>query len=94
MSLEMTLAGGDFLKCLTEILLVDLRDPGSHDLDERFSALERLQDGREVCLETAKQLWSARVPDPHPDDRRAAVEHFANDEVFILGDDDRAAFIA
>ena len=60
MSLEMTLAGGDFLKCLTEILLVDLRDPGSHDLDERFSALE----------------------------------HLANDEVFILGDDDRAAFIA
>ena len=63
---------------------------GSHHLDERFSARERVQNRREVCLETAKQVCSARVPDPHPDDGGSALKHLANDEVLILGDDDRA----
>ena len=49
MSLEMTLAEGDFLKCLND------NPPGgsaltqgSHDLDERLSALDRVQNRRDL----------------------------------------------
>src|SRR5687767_13242544 len=69
MSLEVTLVGGDFLKCRAEILLVGLRCWRGHttstSVSPRSSAFRI--DGK-CCLETAKPVCSARVPDPHPDE--------------------------
>ena len=49
MSLEVTLVGVDFLKCRAEILLVGLRYARGHaTFEERYAALERVQDRREV----------------------------------------------
>src|SRR5688572_7586930 len=69
MSLEVTLVGVDFLKCRAEILLVGLRCWRGHttstSVSPRSSAFRI--DGK-CCLETAKPVCSARVPDPHPDE--------------------------
>jgi hypothetical protein len=59
-------------------------------LDERFTALEGVQNRGEVRLDSAEQISAPRVADTHPDDRRTAFEQLADDEVLILGDDDRA----
>ena len=51
------------------------------DLDERFTALEGVQNRGEVNLDSAEQISALRVADTHPDDGRTGLEQLADDEV-------------
>ena len=56
--------------------------------DERFTALEGVQNRGEVYLDSAEQISAPRVADTHPDDGKTGLEQLADDEVLVLDDDD------
>ena len=63
---------------------------GSGEFDDRLPSLNRTDDVRELCFETAQELNATSISDSDPNNRRAFVQKSMDGEIVVLRNDHRS----